>query len=48
VYAAYADGLVQACEDDANRGDARYRPLDELSRAEAACMMAFAKGLDGP
>jgi hypothetical protein len=47
VYAAYADGLVQACEDDANRGDARYRPLDELSRAEAACMMALAKGIGG-
>ena len=47
VYAAHTDGLVQQCEDDANRGDGLYRPLDELTRAEAACMMAFAKGLAG-
>ncbi|NIM96355.1 MAG: DUF4832 domain-containing protein [Anaerolineales bacterium] len=44
VMAAYQDGLVHDCEDDANRGDAFYRPYDGLTRAEAACMMGKAKG----
>ena len=43
VYAAYQDKLVQACEDAANRADDRFRPLEDLLRAEAACMMAKAK-----
>ena len=45
VYAAYRDALVQECEDTVNRTDRRYRPEAPLTRAEAACMMAKAKGL---
>jgi hypothetical protein len=48
VTAADADGLLQDCEDDANRGDALFRPFDGLTRAEAACMMAKAKSLSIP
>jgi hypothetical protein len=48
IYAAYDDGLVQECEDPSNRGDLTFRPLDPLTRAEAACMMAMAKGWVGP
>jgi peptide/nickel transport system substrate-binding protein len=45
VYAAFEDNLIQDCEDDANRSDNRFRPEDGLTRAEAACIMAKAKGL---
>ncbi|OFV82517.1 MAG: hypothetical protein A2W26_08925 [Acidobacteria bacterium RBG_16_64_8] len=45
VGAAYAAGIVQGCEDDANRGDDRYRPQEGITRAEAACMLAKAKDL---
>ena len=45
VAAAYDAGLVQDCEDPANRGDDRFRPEEPITRAEAACMMAKAKGL---
>jgi hypothetical protein len=45
VMAAYSQGLTEDCEDAANRGDAPYRPLEAITRAEAACMMAKAKGL---
>lgn len=45
VYAAYADQIIQDCEDEANRGDQFFRPLDEATRAEVACVMAKAKGL---
>jgi hypothetical protein len=49
VMAAFADGLIQICEDEANRSDDRYRPSEDISRAEAACMMALAKALgNGP
>ncbi|NIM94319.1 MAG: hypothetical protein GTO18_11510, partial [Anaerolineales bacterium] len=48
VMAAYQDGLVHDCEDDANRGDAFYRPYDGLTRAEAACMMNKAKNPTPP
>ncbi|HKZ53907.1 MAG TPA: PKD domain-containing protein [Anaerolineales bacterium] len=48
VAAAYAAGLVQDCEDGANRGDDRFRPEEAISRAEAACMMAKAKSLPLP
>lgn len=45
VYAAYDGGLVDGCEDPVNATDDRYRPREELTRAEAACMMARAVGL---
>jgi len=45
VGAAHADGLTEGCEDPSNQGDRRFRPEQELTRAEAACMMARAKGL---
>ena len=48
VYAARAEGLTEGCEDLANQGDGLFRPLAEITRAEAACMMARAKGLAGP
>ena len=43
VAAAHADGLTEGCEDPSNQGDRRFRPQEELTRAEAACMMARAK-----
>jgi hypothetical protein len=45
VFAAYNDNILQECEDEANRADQLFRPFDGLTRAEAACMMAKAKGL---
>jgi hypothetical protein len=45
VFAAYNDDIIQECEDEANRADQLFRPFDGLTRAEAACMMAKAKGL---
>ena len=45
VEAAYQDGLTQECEAPQQREDRSYRPEDGLTRAEAACMMAKAKGL---
>jgi hypothetical protein len=48
IVAAYEDGLVQACEDDANRGDETFRPEESLTRAEAACLMYMAKQLSPP
>jgi hypothetical protein len=42
VYAAYDAGLVDGCEDENNQGDLLFRPEDEITRAEAACMMARA------
>jgi len=48
VAAAYSDQLTPACEDAANRGDRLFRPDEPISRAEAACMMAQAKGLAAP
>ncbi|NIM96227.1 MAG: hypothetical protein GTO18_21220 [Anaerolineales bacterium] len=45
IMAAYQDGLVQDCEDVTNRGDAFYRPYDDITRSEAACMMAKARSL---
>ena len=45
VEAAQRDGLLAECEEPPNRGDPLFRPLVGLTRAEAACMMARAKGL---
>jgi hypothetical protein len=42
---AVADQLAQECEDEANRSDTLFRPNDATIRAEAACVMAKAKGL---
>lgn len=39
VYEALLEGLLTDCEDEADRGDALFRPGDEITRAEAACMM---------
>jgi len=47
VYAARGEGLTLPCEDEAQRGDTLFRPMDPLTRAEGACMMAIAKGLAG-
>jgi hypothetical protein len=46
VYAAYDAGLVEGCEDETNQGDLLFRPDEAITRAEAACMMAHAVGLD--
>ncbi|HKZ54443.1 MAG TPA: S-layer homology domain-containing protein [Anaerolineales bacterium] len=48
VYAAYDQGWIQDCEDDAQRGDRLFRPADPITRAEAACMLAKVKGLPRP
>jgi hypothetical protein len=48
IAAAVKEGIVQACEDDANRGDRRYRPTEGLTRAEGACMLYLAKGVTEP
>ena len=45
VDGAERDGLLQACEAPPDRGDRLFRPLAGLTRAEAACMMAKAKGI---
>jgi len=45
VDAAQRDGLLQECEEPAQRADLLFRPAAGLSRAEAACMMVRAKGL---
>jgi len=47
VMAAHTDGLVQECEAPAERGDRMFRPLAEITRAEAACMMARVRPLQG-
>lgn len=46
VYRALIEGLVEGCEDDENRDDLRFRPGAELTRAEGACMMSRALGLN--
>jgi hypothetical protein len=43
VYDSYL--LFKDCEDDVNRKDSRFRPLEGMTRAEAASMMAKAKRL---
>ncbi|HKZ54032.1 MAG TPA: right-handed parallel beta-helix repeat-containing protein [Anaerolineales bacterium] len=48
VAAADAEGLTRDCEDPSQRTDQNYRPSEPLTRAEAACMMARAKGLPAP
>ena len=48
VAAAKGDGLTEPCEAPGERGDGRFRPMEPLTRAEAACMMARAKGLPLP
>src|SRR3990170_6500668 len=48
VAAAKQDGLTEPCEAPAERGDARFRPEEQLTRAEAACMLAKAKQLGLP
>jgi len=45
VGAAHAAGLTASCEEPGQRQDQLFRPNDPLTRAEAACMMARAKGL---
>lgn len=45
VYAASDAGLVDGCEDEVNQSDNLFRPEDVITRAEAACMMARAVGL---
>lgn len=45
VNAAYEAGLTQGCEAPPDQGDGLFRPSEALTRAEAACMMARAKGL---
>jgi hypothetical protein len=43
VAAAHREGLLQDCEDPENRMDNLFRPEQDLTRAEAACMMVRAK-----
>jgi hypothetical protein len=45
IMAAYQLGLVQGCESPAHAVPGSYRPAAPLTRAEAACMMVKAKGL---
>ena len=45
IYAADDHGLIRDCEEPIQRADARFRPDEALTRAEAACMMARAKNL---
>jgi hypothetical protein len=45
VYAAYDLNLIQDCEDEINRTDDLFRPLEVATRAEMACMMRKALGL---
>jgi hypothetical protein len=46
ISAAFNDNLLEECEDETNRKDSNFRPMDGLTRAEAACMMVRAKGLE--
>ena len=48
VAAAKQDGLTEPCEAPEERGDGRFRPEAQLTRAEAACMMAKAKQMGPP
>ena len=43
IAAAAEEGIVQACEDNANRSDQRFRPTEGLTRAEGTCMLFQAK-----
>jgi hypothetical protein len=47
VAAAYMEGIVTDCEPPQGRGDDLFRPEEDLTRAEAACMMVRAKGMGG-
>jgi len=38
--------LADGCEDELNQADDLFRPGDVITRAEAACMMARAVGLE--
>jgi len=48
VNAAYQAQLLQECEPPPDRGDRLFHPMRNLTRAEAACIMAKAKGLAAP
>jgi hypothetical protein len=43
VYAARAEGILDGCDDPTRREEGAFRPEEELTRAEAACMMSRAK-----
>lgn len=45
IYDAYDRHLIQDCEDELNRLDNSFRPLEIATRAEMACMMSRALGL---
>lgn len=45
IYASYDFNLIQDCEDELNRMDNKFRPLEIATRAEMACMMRKALGL---
>jgi hypothetical protein len=47
VMAAYGEGLITDCEDPENRADRLFRPMEPITRAEAACIMVHAKGGGG-
>jgi hypothetical protein len=48
VMAAELDGLLLGCEDPDDHAEGLFRPLDELTRAEGACMMFRAKSILAP
>ena len=45
VTAAYREGLTEGCDEPERLKLSHFRPLEPITRAEAACMMVRAKGL---
>jgi hypothetical protein len=48
VMAAYDDGIISGCEDPDLHVGGLFRPLEELTRAEGACMMFNVKSNQAP
>jgi hypothetical protein len=48
IMAAYSDGILQDCEDPEIRVEGAFRPVEELTRAEGACMMFKVKSISEP
>jgi hypothetical protein len=48
IMAAYTDGILEGCEDPKIHVEGDFRPLEELTRAEGACMMSKVKSISTP
>jgi hypothetical protein len=48
IMAAESDGLLQGCEDPDIYVEGSFRPLEELTRAESACMMSKVESNSAP